>query len=134
MGSGEEDFKGFDHIWTWRPSWSCDQDHIYKIYVPSSQEGSTYNLALIGHVVCRKKMFENNGQIHVYSPWAGAGNLLGSIVFQKCIYFVILDICCKCFSFNYFVTVFPHSHAQATKFDLGVEIKVNQGSPFIQSL
>ena len=23
-GSGEEDFKGFYHIWAWRPSWSCD--------------------------------------------------------------------------------------------------------------
>ena len=20
-------FKGFDHIWAWRPSWSCDLDH-----------------------------------------------------------------------------------------------------------
>ena len=29
--SGEDDFKGFYHIWTWRPSWSCDLDHLYKI-------------------------------------------------------------------------------------------------------
>ena len=29
-GSGEEEFKGFYHIWAWRPSWSCDQDHLYK--------------------------------------------------------------------------------------------------------
>ena len=26
--SGEEDFEGFYHIWAWRPSWSCDQDHV----------------------------------------------------------------------------------------------------------
>ena len=26
-GSGE-DFKGFYHIWAWRPSWSCDLDHL----------------------------------------------------------------------------------------------------------
>ena len=30
-GSGETDFKGFYHIWVWRPSWSCDRDHLYKL-------------------------------------------------------------------------------------------------------
>ena len=49
-GSGE-DFKGFYLIWAWQPSWSCDQDDFYKIYVPTTQEGSTLNLALIGHAV-----------------------------------------------------------------------------------
>ena len=29
-GSGE-DFKGYDHIWTWRPFWSCDLNHLYKL-------------------------------------------------------------------------------------------------------
>ena len=24
-------FKGFYHIWAWRPSWSCDQDHLNKL-------------------------------------------------------------------------------------------------------
>ena len=24
-------FKGFYHIWSWRPSWSCDLDHLYKL-------------------------------------------------------------------------------------------------------
>ena len=29
--SGEEAFfKGFYHIWAWRPSWSCDQHHVIK--------------------------------------------------------------------------------------------------------
>ena len=34
-GSGE-DFKGFHHIyiWAWRPSWSCDLDHLYKLWFP----------------------------------------------------------------------------------------------------
>ena len=32
-GSGE-DFYGFYHIWAWRPSWSCDLDHLYKLYFP----------------------------------------------------------------------------------------------------
>ena len=31
-----------------------------------------HNLALIGHVVSDRKMFENNGHIHVFSPGAGA--------------------------------------------------------------
>ena len=30
-GSGEEDFKGFNYILAWRPSWSCDLDHLYKL-------------------------------------------------------------------------------------------------------
>ena len=30
-GSREEDFlKGFYHIRTWRPSWSCDYHHVNK--------------------------------------------------------------------------------------------------------
>ena len=28
IGSGEEDFQGFYRIWAWRPSWSCDPDHL----------------------------------------------------------------------------------------------------------
>ena len=28
FGSGEE---GFYHIWAWRPSWSCDQDHLSRL-------------------------------------------------------------------------------------------------------
>ena len=30
-GPGEEDFKGFYHIWAWRPSWPCDQDYFYNL-------------------------------------------------------------------------------------------------------
>ena len=30
-GSREE---GFYHIWAWRPSWSCDMDHLYKLWFP----------------------------------------------------------------------------------------------------
>ena len=26
--------KGFYHIWAWRPSWSCDQDHLNKLWFP----------------------------------------------------------------------------------------------------
>ena len=27
-------FLGFYHIWPWRPSWSCDQDHLSKLSFP----------------------------------------------------------------------------------------------------
>ena len=37
-GSGEDDFKGFYHIWAWRPSWSCDLDHLYKLTFPLPKE------------------------------------------------------------------------------------------------
>ena len=37
-GSGEEDFQGFYHIWAWRPSWSCDLDHLYKFSFPLPKE------------------------------------------------------------------------------------------------
>ena len=31
VGSREEDFKGFYHIWAWKPYWSCDHDHLHKL-------------------------------------------------------------------------------------------------------
>ena len=30
--------KDFYHIWAWRPSWSCDQDHLKKISFPRPKE------------------------------------------------------------------------------------------------
>ena len=27
-------FKGFYHIWVWRPSWSCDQHNVIKFSFP----------------------------------------------------------------------------------------------------
>ena len=40
IGSGEEDFKGFYHIWAWRPSWSCDPNSANKLSLPLSKEHS----------------------------------------------------------------------------------------------
>ena len=34
LGAGEEDFKGFYHIWAWQPSWSCDLDYLYTHWFP----------------------------------------------------------------------------------------------------
>ena len=31
LGSREEDFKGFYHIWAWRPSWSTNGDHFSNL-------------------------------------------------------------------------------------------------------
>ena len=28
------DIPSFYHIWAWRPSWSCDLDHLYKLSFP----------------------------------------------------------------------------------------------------
>ena len=38
-------------------------------------------MALIGHLVLEKKMFENHGYIHIYSPGTGADNPLRSSFF-----------------------------------------------------
>ena len=50
---------GFYHIWAWQPSWSCDLDHLYKLWFPLPKEA--LNLALIGYVVSEKKIIENGG-------------------------------------------------------------------------
>ena len=40
--SGEEDFLSFYHICilAWRPSWSCDLGHLYKLSFPFPKEAS----------------------------------------------------------------------------------------------
>ena len=38
VGSGEDFLKGFDQIWAWRPSWSCDPDALNKILFPLPKE------------------------------------------------------------------------------------------------
>ena len=30
--------EGFYHIWAWRRSWSCDLDHLYKVWFPLPKE------------------------------------------------------------------------------------------------
>ena len=39
---------------------------IYIHFLPPSQKGSTWNLALFGQGVSEKKMFGNDGHVHVY--------------------------------------------------------------------
>ena len=81
-GSREDALRRFLSLWAWQPGCSCDQT-IFIDFMLSSKEGSTSNLALIGHVVSEIKIFEYNGYVHVYSPLAGADKPLGSILFSK---------------------------------------------------
>ena len=37
-GCGEEDFLRFWAFLAWRPSWSCDLDHLYKLLFPLPKE------------------------------------------------------------------------------------------------
>ena len=80
-GSGEEDFKSFYHIWAWRPSWSCDLDHLHKLSFPLPKKILHKIWASLAKLVSEKKLFENNDHIHVYSPGTGADNPLRSNVF-----------------------------------------------------
>ena len=47
-------FSCFYHIWTWRPPWSCDLDHMNKFSFPYSY-GRLWNLASIGLAVSGEK-------------------------------------------------------------------------------
>ena len=38
IGSGEKGFKGFYHIWAWRPSYSMDCDHFKYLSFPKPKE------------------------------------------------------------------------------------------------
>ena len=61
FSSGEEDFKRFYHLWAWRPSWSCDLDHLYKLWFTLPKEAPHPIWLLIGPAVS-KKIFENGGR------------------------------------------------------------------------
>ena len=53
----EKIFKGFYHIWAWRPSWSFDQHHVIRFHflVPESFHKK---MVQIGKVVSEKIQFE----------------------------------------------------------------------------
>ena len=53
-------FEGFYHIWAWRPSWLCEENHKFVFtFIPPSHGGSTWNLASISLVVSKEKKFED---------------------------------------------------------------------------
>ena len=51
-------FEGFYHIWAWRPSWSCDQDHVNKFFISLYLKALIHNLVQNGPVVSEKIWFE----------------------------------------------------------------------------
>ena len=65
LGSGEEDFKGFYHIWAWRPSWSTSQDHFSNLSFPQPKKGSIWNLSKIGPGAPEEKSFEILNIFHI---------------------------------------------------------------------
>ena len=60
----KKNFEGFYHIWAWRPSWSCDQDHVnnFHFLVPESFHTKFTpewpNLVQNGTVISEKIWFE----------------------------------------------------------------------------
>ena len=61
----KKSFKGFYHICTWQPSWSCDLDHLYKFTSSLPMEGAHEILITFGQAVLVKKMFEIYGHTSV---------------------------------------------------------------------
>ena len=51
---------------------------MFIYFLSPSQRSLHINVALISQAVLEKRVFENGGHIHVYSPRAGADNPLGS--------------------------------------------------------
>ena len=54
----EKIFEGFYHIWAWRPSWSCDEDHVNKLFISLYMKAFIQNLVQNGKVVSKKIWFE----------------------------------------------------------------------------
>ena len=54
----EKIFEGFYHIWAWRPSWSCDQDHVNIFFISLYLKAFIQNLVQNGPVVSEKIRIE----------------------------------------------------------------------------
>ena len=73
-------FEGVFHIWAWRPSWSCDLDHLYKLFPFPRMFHMKFCFDWSSGF--DKMIFENGGYFYVYSPGAEADNALGSNCFH----------------------------------------------------
>ena len=58
-------------------SLSCDLDHLYNLSFPYPRRLHK-KIGFDRPSILEKKIFENGGHIHVYSPGAEADNTLGS--------------------------------------------------------
>ena len=54
-------------VYTIIRTWQLSSSSLCKFLSPFSPGGLTINLVLTGHAILEKKMFENNGQLHVTS-------------------------------------------------------------------
>ena len=54
----EKIFKGFCYLQPWRPSWSCDLNHLYKLSFPLPKNAPHEALALIDQAVSEENIFE----------------------------------------------------------------------------
>ena len=54
----EKIFKGFYHIWAWRPSWSCDQHPVIRFFISLFLKAFIQSLVQIDTVVSEKIQFE----------------------------------------------------------------------------
>ena len=61
FGSAKKIFEGFYHIWSWRPFWSRDLDHLNKFLFPHPID-APYEIWLWLLVVSEEKMFEECGR------------------------------------------------------------------------
>ena len=92
-GSGEERFLKVFTIYGHGGHLGHETWTIYINFRSTYSKRLHFKFALIGQAVS-EKMFENNGNVHVYSPGAGADNPLGSF-FHKQYYLVNIVLCCK---------------------------------------
>ena len=53
-----EIFKGFYHIWAWRPSWSINHDHFSNLSFPQPKEAPYEICEKIGLEAPEEKLFE----------------------------------------------------------------------------
>ena len=121
-GSREEDFKGFYLIWVWRPSWSCDLDHLYKNSSTLPKENPHEIWLRLAKQFQRKICLKIMVMYIRIAPGQGqtAPTPLGSKSFQKHKSSVNLVIFCKSYPLNDFVT-FSHSNAYASNSDISVK-------------
>ena len=65
----EKIVEGFYLIWAWRPSWSCDQDHVKTFCISLYLKAFIQNLVQNGPVVSEKIWFDFL-YVHDLGPWS----------------------------------------------------------------
>ena len=109
-------FKSFYHIWAWRPSWSCDLDHLYKLSFPLPKE-APHKIWLwlfkrfqwrrcLKMVVIYKYIVPGQGNT---TPW-GQIFFINSIIQAFAASVQVIVLCCKFSPTKWLYNSFPHSN------------------------